>query len=263
MVHKAQAFEFLVLGIPICAFYAGVLYVSEAPTPFIFFITFVAAMIVAIYVNFAFSKELQDAMKALYDECDPESLYNVSCDAIKYTKGVTQQDLILNQSAALFFMGKHEEVVELLENLNIDKISGTLLQSKITYYNNLASAYLECGQYDKALQLFGKVRILYRDAPQKLQKQFEHIIICIDADESVYAGNYEKALEVIKALQSKDQKPLQKISAVYGEGEIYFKMGKYEKALPLLHYVYMNGGRTFYVDRALKLIHEIKEKKEA
>ena len=160
-------------------------------------------------------------------------------------------------------MGKHEEVIEMLENLNIDKISGTLLQSKITYYNNLASAYLECGQYDKALLLFEKVRILHRDAPQKLQKQFEDIILCIDADENTIAGSYEKALESIKVLQSKDQKPLQKISAIYGEGEIHFKMGEYEKALPLLHYVYMNGGKTFYVDRALKLIHEIKEKKES
>ena len=82
-------------------------------------------------------------------------------------------------------------------------------------------------------------------------------------DENVYTGNYEKALELIKLLQSKDQKPLRKMIAIFGEGEIYFKMGEYEKALPLLHYVYMNGGKTFYVDRALKLIHEIKEKKEA
>lgn len=260
---KHKFLSFFTLAIPFCLFYATIFLLLEAPIPFVVFVTFIIAIIAAVYVNFAFSKELQDAIKELYSECDPTSLYEVSCDAAKHTKGVTQQDLILNQSAALFFMGKHEEVIEMLENLNIDKISGTLLQSKITYYNNLASAYLECGQYDKALLLFEKVRILYRDAPQKLQKQFEDIILCIDADENVVAGSYEKALESIKALKSKDQKSLQKISATYGEGEIYFKMGEYEKALPLLHYVYMNGGKTFYVDRALKLIHEIKEKKEA
>ena len=230
----------------------------EAPMPVIVVLDVVIVFVTLSYVNFSYAKDLQDAQKALFDECDPLLFYEVSTQAAEYTKGTSQQDLIINKSAALFYMGKHGEVIDVLENLNIDKIDGTLLQSKIVYYTNLAAAYELTGQIDKAEPIFKKLRMLYNDAKPKLQQQLKNVILCVDIFESNKAGEYERSLELINVRKEADKSRLNKVSIAIAEANIYTKLGENERALDCLQFAFMNGGKTFYVDLALKMINEIK-----
>ena len=230
----------------------------EAPMPVIIILNVVIAFTTLAYVNCSYAKDLQNAQKALFEECDPLLFYEVATQAAEYTKGTSQQDLILNQTAALFYMGRHDEVINILENLNIDKIDGTLLQSKIVYYNNLAAAYESSDQLDKAEPLFKKLRVLYNDAKPKVQEQFKNIIICVDIFESNRAGEYNRSLELIRCRKETDQSRLNRVSTAISEADVYLKLGEKQKALDCLQFAFMNGGKTFYVDLALKLIDEIK-----
>ena len=255
---KHKLLSFLILSITICGFYTLTMFYLEAPMPVIVILDVVIVFVTLAYVNCSYAKDLQDAQKALFEECDPLLFYEVTTQAAEYTKGTSQQDLILNQTAALYYMGKHEEVIDILENLNIDKIDGTLLQSKIVYYNNLAAAYESSDQLDKAEPIFKKVRTLYNDAKPKLQQQLKNVILCVDIFESNRAGEYERSLELINARKEADKSRLNKVSIAISEADIYIKLGENEKALDCLQFAFMNGGKTFYVDLALKMINEIK-----
>ena len=255
---KHKLLSFLILSVSICGFYTLTMLCLEAPMPVIIILDVVIAFTTLAYVNCSYAKDLQNAQKALFEECDPLFFYEVATQAAQYTKGTSQQDLIINQTAALFYMGKHEKVINILENLNIDKIDGTLLQSKIIYYNNLAAAYEQSGELDKTAQLFKKVRKLYNDAKPKVQEQYKNVILCVDIFDSNMAGEYEKSLEIINARREADKCRLNKVSTAIAEANIYTKLGENEKALDCLQFAFMNGGKTFYVDLALKLIDEIK-----
>ena len=255
---KHKLLSFLILSISICGFYTLTMLFLEAPMPVIIILNVVIAFTTLAYVNCSYAKDLQNAQKALFEECDPLLFYEVATQAAEYTKGTSQQDLILNQTAALFYMGRHDEVINILENLNIDKIDGTLLQSKIVYYNNLAAAYESSDQLDKAEPLFKKLRVLYNDAKPKVQEQFKNIIICVDIFESNRAGEYNRSLELINLRKEVDKSRLNKVSTAISEADVYLKLGEKQKALDCLQFAFMNGGKTFYVDLALKLIDEIK-----
>ncbi len=255
---KHKLLSFLILSVSICGIYTLTMFFLEAPMPVIVVLDVVIVFVTLAYVNFGYAKDLQDAQKALFEECDPLLFYKVATQAAEYTKGTSQQDLILNQTAALFYMGRHKEIIDILENLNIDKIDGTLLQSKIVYYNNLAAAYESLDQPDKAALLFEKIRTLYNDAKPKVQEQFKNVILCVDIFESNRAGEYERSLELIQSRKTIDKSRLNQVSSSFAEANVYLKLGKKEKALNCLQYAFMNGGKTFYVDLALKLIDEIK-----
>ena len=255
---KHKLLSFLILSVSICGFYTLTMIYLEAPMPVIVVLDVVIALVTLTYVNFSYAKDLQDAQKVLFDECNPQLFYEVATQAAEYTKGTSQQDLILNQTAALFYMGRHEEVINILENLNIDKIDGTLLQSKIIYYNNLAAAYEQSGELDKAEPIFKKVRTLYNDANPKIQQQMKNIILCVDIFENNKAGEYKRSLELINLRKEVDNRRLNKISIAITEANVYDKLGEREKAMDCLQFAFMNGGKTFYVDLALKMINELK-----
>ena len=152
-------------------------------------------------------------------------------------------------------MGEHEKMLEILENLNIDKISGTLLQSKIIYYNNLSCAYQKTGRKNDAMIITKKVISLYNDAPAKLQEQYKGIIISARIFELESEEKYEEALNLSSERPQNDL--LQKISAAMERAELHIALKNYEKAKSELRYVYMNGNKTYYVQKAKDMYSEI------
>lgn len=250
--HKLIAFILLTLSLTVCGSF--ILYVFSAPIWAIVIYGVLTALINLIYVNFSYSKGLQTAIQD-FNNCNPYPLYELAEKVLPYVKGISEQDLVLNKTSSLFWMGEHEKMVEILENLNIDKISGTLLQSKIVYYNNLLCAYQNTGRKEEAIVVNKKVQKLYNDAPQKVQELYKGIIVSSRVFELELEEKYDEALQV--SLERPENDLLQKVSAAMERAELFIALKEYEKAKAQLKFVYMNGNKTYYVQKAKNMYDEI------
>lgn len=230
------------------------MYSFGAPVWWIIIYAILTVLFNLAYVNFSYAKGVQIAIKD-FNSCDPYPLYEICEKILPYVKGTSGQDIILNKTSALFWMGEHEKMLEILENLNIDKINGTLLQSKIVYYNNLLCAYQNTGNTDRAIALTEKVKILFKDAPKKVREQYKSILISAEVFELQREGKYDEALKL--CLMRPENDPLQKISAAMERAELFIALNEYEKAKTQLKYVYTNGYKTYYVEKAKEMYLDI------
>lgn len=251
---KHKLLSFILQSLFFCGVFSALFYFLEAPLWAIIVMDLFFILISGAYSNFSYSKELQNRVEAFYN-CCPQPLYELVEEIKPYVKGTSLQDLLLNQTSALFLMGEHEKMLEMLENINVDKYNGTLLQTKIIYYNNLAAAYEFNGQLEKADLAYKKLKTLISDANPKIKKQFHNQTLEPEIFELKMAGEYKKALDLC-AMRSND-KPLQMVENAYNMAELYLAMGDVENAKRSFSFVRVNGGSTFFVNVAQKKLDEI------
>ena len=143
--HKLLAFILLTISLTLCG--GLIFYICSAPTWVLVVYVVLTLMLNLMYVNFSYAKGVQTAIGD-FNNCDPYPLYEIGEKVLPYVKGINEQELILNKTSSLFCMGEYEKMLEILEDLNIDKIAGTPIQYKIVYYNNLAGAYESLGRME-------------------------------------------------------------------------------------------------------------------
>lgn len=250
--HKLLAFILLTISLTLCG--GIVLYALNASVWMLTVYAILTVLINLVYVNFSYSKSLQIAI-GQFNNGDPYPLYDLAEKILPYVKGTSGQDLILNKTSALFWMGEHEKMLEILENLNIDKISGTLLQSKIVYYNNLVCAYENTGRDDEAAAMTKKVKMLFGDAPAKVKEQYKSILISAEVFELKREGKYEEALKL--CLDRPENTLLEKISVAMERAELFIELKEYEKAKMQLKFIYMNDNKTYYVKKSKEMYEKI------
>lgn len=250
--HKFLAFVLLTVSLTVCG--GAVLYAFSAPVWLLVCYAILTLLINYVYVNFSYAKEIQKEIEK-FNNCDPYPLYDIIEKILPYVKGTSEQDLILNKTSALYWMGEHEKMLEILEGLNIDKINGTLLQSKIIYYNNLACAYQNTGNADSTMAATKKVKMLFKDAPKKVREQYKEILISAEIYELKSEEKYEEALKI--CLDKPENNLLQRVSAAMERAELFIAINEYEKAKTQLNFVFTNGNKTYYVEKAKKMYNEI------
>ena len=250
--HKLLAFILLTLSLNVCG--GIVLYALSAPIWALVAYSALIFLLNILYVNFSYAKGVQVAIEN-FNNCDPYPLYELSEKILPYVKGTSGQDILLNKTSSLFWMGEHEKMLEILEELNIDKISGTLLQSKIVYYNNLTCAYESLGRIEDAAKTFKKVKQLCEDANPKIKEQYKNIMISAEIFELKSEGRYEEALKLTQDCLEKDL--LQKISVAMERAELFIAMKDYEKAKTQLKFISLNGYRTHFVKKAQEMYNKI------
>ena len=250
--HKLLAFILLTLALTGCG--GVIFYALSAPVWFLAVYAVITVLINLIYVNFSYAGGVQEAIKD-FNNCNPYPLFELAEKILPYVKGTGEQDLILNKTSSLFWMGEHKKMLTILQNLNIDRISGTPLQSKIVYYNNLMCAYQKCGMNDEAMAVNKKIKMLFNDAPQKVRETYKGIIVSSKVFELEADGRYEEALKI--SLERPENDLLQKVSAAMERAELFISLKEYEKAKTQLKFVYMNGNKTYYVQKAQDMYNEL------
>ena len=250
--HKLLAFILLTLSLNVCG--GIVLCALSAPVWLLIGYSIIVFLINIVYVNFSYAKGVQVTIEN-FNNCDPYPLYELSEKILPYVKGTSGQDILLNKTSALFWMGEHEKMHEILEELNIDKFSGTLLQSKIVYYNNLSCAYESLGKTDDAAKAYKKIKQLYEDAAPKIKEQYKNIMISAEIFELKAEGKYEEALKLTQ--DCIENNLLQKISVAMERAELFIAMGDYEKAKIQLKFISLNGNKTHFVKKAQDMYNQL------
>ena len=84
---------------------------------------------------------------------------------------------------------------------------------------------------------------------------YKGIIVSSRVFELELEEKYDEALQV--SLERPENDLLQKVSAAMERAEIFIALKEYEKAKAQLKFVYMNGNKTYYVQKAKNMYDEI------
>jgi tetratricopeptide (TPR) repeat protein len=211
------------------------------------------------FVNGCARTLLKQAVQCLHDHCDPDPLLRETEDQLTYSKSKTyNQILLIDKCVALRYMGQFDRVLETLINLNIDQYSGTLPQNKVIYYNNMADAYLEVKDTEKAMIWQSKARQIAVDMKNpKIREALLDTLSLNDAAILVLRGQYAEAEQALLT-QAGKQKPLVKmISTAMLFAEIGIHIGNCDAAREHLNFVIANGNKVFDVQRARNMLDNL------
>lgn len=250
--HKLLAF--ILMSVVLCGIITAINCLIESSITTIVVMDALAILLSAVYPSSCYATEFKKRVEPFYN-CYPQPLYEIAEEIKPYLKGISLQEVLLNQASALFAMGEHEKMLSLMESINIDKYAGFPLQFKVLYYNNLASAYEISGQLDKAAFAYQKLKTILADANDRIKKQFLDQTLEPDIFEYKRSGDYKKALELCAKKSS--EKPLQQVEKSYCMAELYISLGEIDEAKRLLSFVRANGGGTFFVKKSEEMLENL------
>ena len=250
------------LGIPLAAIYGLLLYSLDAHIALVIAISLLMLLVTRVYVNSAPSIKLTNKALAAHNAGDPYPLLEVSerLLALKPNE-VQRQMLTINYCVALRDLGEHERVYQALSALDIDKCAGTLAQTKLVYYHNMADICDILGKDGEADAYFTKEKqCAERLKGEKLRRRLYPLILDAEADHALRHGRYEEALAYAKQAHAyREITPRANIFYELFLARVYLKMGKAEEAKPLLFSIKNTGGKLYAVTEAEALLKECEQ----
>lgn len=251
---KNKLLAFILHALAFCGIATPIFILLEAPIVVIVMLDLFLLFSAYSISCFSYAKAMKNAVAA-FENCCPQAVYELTEQIKPYVKKAELQQIIINQTSALYCMGRHEEMLQILEDMNIDRYAELPLQYKIIYYNNLATAYELKGDAEKARAAFKKLRMLISDGGQKIKQQFFNQLVETEIFEAKMAGDYKKALEL--CLSRQNDKQIQRVDNAYTAAELYFAMGDIENARNQYSFVRVHGANTYMADVAGKKLEEI------
>jgi len=208
------------------------------------------------FVNACARTLLNKAVGILNDHCDPSPLLLEVNDQLTYSRSKTyNQILTINQCVAWRVMGRSNLVLPTLEQLNIDQHSGTLLQTKVVYYNNLADAYIEIEDVEKALIWQTKARQIVADLKnQKMKAALQDILLLNSAAIEILRGQYDEAEHLLMQQAGKKKSLKRSVAEALLFAQIDIHQGRIESARDRLNFVIANGNQLDDVLKARKMM---------
>lgn len=241
------------------AIYLPLLFLTDLSIIWLFAYLFFMATAAWAFVNGCARTMLKQAVQCLHDHCDPDPLLRETDDQLTYSRSKTyNQILLIDQCVALRYMGQFDRVLETLINLNIDQYSGTIAQNKVIYYNNLADAYIEAKDIEKAMIWQSKARQIAADMKNpKIRESLLDTLSLNDAAILILRGQYAEAEQALLT-QAGKQKPLVKmISAAMLFAEIGIHIGNCDAVREHLNFVITNGNKVFDVRKAQNMLDNL------
>ena len=147
------------------------------------------------FVNSCARKLLNNSVAKLNSCCDPAPLLQEVHEQSAYSRSKTyNQILLINKCVAWREMGQFDQVLQTLEHLNIDQYSGTLPQTKVVYYNNLADAFIEMKDAEKAMLWLTKASQIAADLKnRKVKMILQDSLLLNYAGIANLRGQYDEA----------------------------------------------------------------------
>jgi uncharacterized protein len=161
-------------------------------------------------------------------------------------------------------MGQFDQVLETLINLNIDQYSGTIPQNKVIYYNNMADAYLEVKDTEKAMIWQTKARQITADIKNpKIRASLQDTLSLNDAAILVLRSQFADAEQVLLTQAGKQKPLIRMISAAMLFAEIGIHIGNCDAAREHLNFVIANGNKVFDVQKARNILVNLQNSRAA
>ena len=204
------------------------------------------------------------AVKQLNEQCDPHPLLEtVEQQLARVQSKAYRQSLQINKAAALSNLGWFDEAFSILSGINIDQYNGTRPITKIVYYNNMASAFINKGDYSQADICYSKmIQMMYSfKANEEQKKQLSWMSTLIRA-ELLIGGNHFAEAENLLCELSESMPIKDRIAKYMSYAKLMIKQNRPEEARPFLHYVIAYGNKLYAVVRAQEMLSRLNDIKK-
>jgi tetratricopeptide (TPR) repeat protein len=200
---------------------------------------------------------LQEPMKALYEQCDPypllREMHSLPMDKLS---PLLRQTMVINYCVALHSVGNFQLAYDTLSSLNIDKHAGMVPLNKAVYYNNLCAECRCLNLHEEAEIWYTKMMQIYNDLPDsKPKRSMAPVVLFTRIDHHYYAGEYEKALELLGTVTPQNR--IGEVDLHMQLGENYLALGEKELARKNLQLVIEKGNKLYAVTKAKELLAKL------
>lgn len=232
----------------------SLLAVLGVPLWAVVFIDLFVIFVVNVHVYTSYDRLQKKPLKALFEDCDPYPLLQETGEQLTYDlSGSIEQTVTINHCVALREVGRYQDALEVLENLNIDRYAGTILTVKVTYYNNLADLLTLTGRCSEAEIWYQKAVQIYQDMPDnRLKQQLRPVVEAMAADAWFRRGDYEKAIECSNALYP--PQAANQVNQAMLIARCYLALGRPEEARKPLEFVIARGNQLHAVSQARAML---------
>ncbi|MBQ7939286.1 MAG: hypothetical protein IJ281_02800 [Clostridia bacterium] len=215
------------------------------------FILYLLSALIAIAAPDAW---LQEPMKALHEQCDPypllREMHSLPMDKLS---PLLRQTMVINYCVALHSVGNFQLAYDTLSSLNIDKHAGMVPLNKAVYYNNLCAECRCLNLHEEAEIWYTKMMQIYNDLPDsKPKRSMAPVVLFTRIDHHYYAGEYEKALELLDTVTPQNR--IGEVDLHMQLGENYLALGEKELARKNLQLVIEKGNKLYAVTKAKELL---------
>ena len=172
-----------------------------------------------------------------------------------------EQAIKINLSAAYLDLGEAEKALELLLSVPekfMNNASGA--SYKMTWYNNLAAAYLKLHDVEHTEQMLAQMKEvlghpkLSKSNREALEKAYQTKKILLAMEQGNYEGSEAFFLECL----AKETPKLIQVYNHYYLAEVYRHFGNKEREQECLTFVADNGGDSIYAQEARKQLELLK-----
>lgn len=197
---------------------------------------------------------INEPLKTLFEQCDPYPLLReIHGIPMEKLSPQLRQTMTINYCVGLHNIGNYELAFATLSAFNIDNIPGVPPVTKVVYYNNLCAVCCCLEKFDEAEIWYTKMMHIYDGLPDnKLKKNLESAVLSTRIEHHCYAGEYEKALEILST-----EKPKNRIGEVGLHMHLavnYLALGKKDLARENLQFVIENGNKLYAVTKAKEIL---------
>lgn len=215
--------------------------------------------LVLLLISLSFStsclnRVMKDSFQSLYKDCDPAPALQTSSELLQYKQPESsRQVLLINYCVALREMGEYQKALDILSSINIDKCSGTLPVTKVTYYNNLSDIYDLLEDPAQSEIWYSKMMQIYKDMPNNsFKKALGSAVSSATAAHLYRIGNYEEVIPVLKQMKTEDL--AHNIDSALLWAKTSLQLQDTQTAKKQLQYVIENGNRLYAVTVAQDML---------
>ena len=207
------------------------------------------------FSDFCRGTELNESIRILNELCDPEPfLKTVELQILKTgASSVVYQTLLhVNKACALSNMGKHEENLQLLREINIDAHPGIVPAMKHVYYNNLVGAYMRIGKIEIAGHILEKAEQLlsWLKNRGRAQKHSDKMHQLTSVEYKLQLREFDEATALLESIDEDDICKRDRVEKYWLKAKILIAQGRAQDAIPCLRYVIEHGNKLYVATEA-------------
>ena len=213
--------------------------------------------VVGRFIALAPAKLLEEPLRIMDRDCDPHPFLEECTRQLERSKPDSQQQLaLINRATALRMLGENQQVLQILENLNIDRFPSTTPFIKYVYYNNLADVLFEFDRDVEALIWHKKAMQIYQDLPAPQAEKFYSQSMNLTKALVLYRqGEFEDALKIVAWM--KCETPRHLLDAALLAAKCHIALEEPEKAREKLQYVIDHGNKLHIVQESRDLLENL------
>ncbi|QNK39822.1 tetratricopeptide repeat protein [Caproicibacter fermentans] len=251
--------KFFLFIIPIAIAMPIAIVFAESNLPFwpVVFIIIVLVVLVYCSTNSLYMHKLKYAIDLQENACDPD-LFLKEIDRLldACNSRITRQTLLINKSAGILSLGDTQGALELLNSIDVDKYKAFPKHYKILYYNNLASAYLENNENQKAEAMLDKMKLMIENAniSKDYKKLFYNIYQANIFEQKLLTDQTDECEEFFCKMIASSRTKRGLILGKFSLAKLYLKQGRTIEAKKLLTDVISNGNKLCEVEKAKGLL---------